>query len=63
MSLYQVEFRLLTPKELKDLKNQLLNIVAAALIQQPRMSVTDPTMQKIANLTKTVAFYGKEMIL
>lgn len=53
-----VPFRLLTPSELKDLKEQLLNVVAAALIQQPRMSITDPTMQRITRLVKGIAYYG-----
>lgn len=53
-----VPFRLLTPLELKDLKETLLNVVASALIQQPKMSVTDPTIQRITRLVKGIAFYG-----
>lgn len=53
-----VPFRVLTPLELKELKEALLNVVAAALIQQPRMSIADPTIQRITRLVKAIAYYG-----
>lgn len=53
----------LTPYELKELKEELLNIVSAALIQQPRMSVRDPTIRKITRLIKQIAFYDPEFVL
>jgi len=40
-----------------------LNIVSAALIQQPRMSVSDPTIRKITKLVKQIAFYDPEFVL
>lgn len=55
----RVPFRVLTPLELKELKEALLNVVAAALIQQPRMSITDPTIQRITRLVKAIAYYGQ----
>jgi len=58
-----VNFQRLTPNELRLVKETLLNIVASALIQQPKMSVTDPTMLKITTLAKRVAFYDPEFIL
>src|SRR5947209_7565851 len=58
-----VVFQRLTPNELREVKENLLNIVAAALIQQPRMSLSDPTMQKITLLVKKIAFYDPEFVL
>jgi len=58
-----VTFSRLTPQELRELKESLLNIVAAALIQQPKASVTDPTMMKITVLVKKIAFYDPEFVL
>jgi len=58
-----VIFKRLTPFELKDYKEGLLNIVCAALIQQPKMSITDPTIRKITKLVKQIAFYDPEFIL
>jgi telomerase protein component 1 len=46
-----------------ELKEELLNIVSAALIQQPRMSVRDPTIRKITRLIKQIAFYDPEFVL
>jgi hypothetical protein len=40
-----------------------LNITSAALIQQPRMSITDPTIRKITKLIKKIAFYDPEFVL
>jgi len=58
-----VQFSRLTPQELRELKDSLLNIVAAALIQQPKASVNDPTMRKIIVLTKKIGFYDPEFVL
>jgi telomerase protein component 1 len=58
-----VVFQRLTPHELKVLKESLLNIVSAALIQQPKMSIKDPTIRKITKLIKQIAFYDPEFVL
>lgn len=60
---FEVRFARLTPHQLRDLKESLLNLVCTALIQQPRMSVTDPTIMKITNLSKQIAFYDPEFVL
>jgi len=39
-----------------------LNVVSAALIQQPKVSVTDPTIRKITTLIKQIAFYDPEFV-
>lgn len=38
-------------------------MVCTALIQQPKMSVTDPTIMKITKLAKKIAFYDPEFVL
>lgn len=60
---YFVTFEKLTPHQLKELKESLLNMVASALIQQPRISVTDPTIKRITKTVKKIAFYDPEFIL
>jgi len=59
----QASFVLLTPHQLKELKEGILNLVSAALIQQPKASATDPTMRKITQLVKQVSFYDPEFVL
>jgi len=58
-----VPFSRLTPHELRELKDSLLNIVAAALIQQPKVSVNDPTMRRITVLVKKIAYYDPEFVM
>jgi len=58
-----VEFKILSPSELREYKESLLNIVSAALIQQPRMSINDPTIRKITKIVKQIAYYDPEFIL
>lgn len=59
----QVEFSILSPSEVKDLKQQLLNTVAAALISEPRPSVTNASFVRITTLCKRIAFYDPEFVL
>eukprot|EP01125_Pyxidicula_operculata_P019184 TRINITY_DN693_c0_g1_i1.p1 TRINITY_DN693_c0_g1~~TRINITY_DN693_c0_g1_i1.p1 ORF type:complete len:2289 (+),score=635.01 TRINITY_DN693_c0_g1_i1:128-6994(+) len=58
-----VQFERLSPHELRELKESLLNTVAAALIQAPKASVTDPTMKRITIMVKKIAFYDPEFVL
>jgi telomerase protein component 1 len=59
----QIAFSILSPAEVKELKQQLLNTVAAALINEPRPSVKNPSFVKITNLCKKIAFYDPEFVL
>eukprot|EP01124_Arcella_intermedia_P006950 TRINITY_DN1421_c0_g1_i1.p1 TRINITY_DN1421_c0_g1~~TRINITY_DN1421_c0_g1_i1.p1 ORF type:complete len:2329 (+),score=518.76 TRINITY_DN1421_c0_g1_i1:65-7051(+) len=59
----EVHFKTLTPHELREIKNSLLNIVAAALIQQPKASVNDPIMRRMIVMVKKIAFYDPEFVL
>lgn len=59
----EASFVLLTPHELRELKETILNLVSAALIQQPKASANDPTMKKITSLVKQVSFYDPEFAL
>lgn len=60
---FEVPFTRLTPHQLRDQKESLLNLVCTALIQQPRMSVTDPMIIKITKQAKKIAYYDPEFIL
>jgi len=62
-SVVTVSFVMLTPHQLKELKESILNLVSAALIQQPKASVNDPTIMKITKLVKQVSFYDPEFAL
>eukprot|EP01126_Amoeba_proteus_P024418 TRINITY_DN24610_c0_g1_i1.p1 TRINITY_DN24610_c0_g1~~TRINITY_DN24610_c0_g1_i1.p1 ORF type:complete len:134 (-),score=19.62 TRINITY_DN24610_c0_g1_i1:225-626(-) len=59
----EVSFSRLSPAELKEIKESLLNLVSAALIQQPKVSVKDPTIIRITKLAKKVAFYDPQFVL
>eukprot|EP01130_Rhizamoeba_saxonica_P017056 TRINITY_DN8098_c0_g1_i1.p1 TRINITY_DN8098_c0_g1~~TRINITY_DN8098_c0_g1_i1.p1 ORF type:complete len:2262 (-),score=513.74 TRINITY_DN8098_c0_g1_i1:41-6826(-) len=58
-----VGFVPLTPNELQETKQALLNCVSAALIQTPKVVVTDPMIIKISDLVKIISFYDPEFIL
>jgi len=59
----EVQFKRLTPQDLKDLKDSVLNTVSSALIHAPRASVTDPTLMRISRLVQQIAFYDPEFVL
>ena len=59
----KVGFSVYSPAEVRDLKQQLLNTVAAALINEPRPSVTNPAFVRITTLCKKIAFYDPEFVL
>lgn len=58
-----VPFKLLTPNELIDLKENLLNVAAAALISAPKVEITNPTIIRITRLVKSIAYYDPVFVL
>eukprot|EP01128_Nolandella_sp_AFSM9_P004183 TRINITY_DN1837_c0_g1_i1.p1 TRINITY_DN1837_c0_g1~~TRINITY_DN1837_c0_g1_i1.p1 ORF type:complete len:460 (-),score=128.06 TRINITY_DN1837_c0_g1_i1:16-1344(-) len=58
-----VPFKLLTPNELVDLKENLLNVAAAALISAPKVEINNPTIIRITRLIKGIAYYDPEFVL
>jgi len=58
-----VDFELMSPEDLKQNKVKLLNTVSAALINEPKMSLLNPTFVKITKLAKKISFYDPEFIL
>jgi telomerase protein component 1 len=59
----EVAFEICTPEEIRGMKQELLNTVAAALINEPRPSATNPTFVRITTLCKKIAFYDPEFVL
>eukprot|EP01129_Flabellula_baltica_P005804 TRINITY_DN2127_c0_g1_i1.p1 TRINITY_DN2127_c0_g1~~TRINITY_DN2127_c0_g1_i1.p1 ORF type:complete len:2266 (+),score=515.97 TRINITY_DN2127_c0_g1_i1:47-6844(+) len=57
------QFIRLTPHQLRELKDSVLNLVSAALIQKPGASVTDPTLVKISQIVSVIAYYDPEFVL
>jgi len=53
----------MSPQELRDTKTELLNVVAAALLSEPKPSATNPLFMRIMSLSRKIAYYDPEFVL
>jgi telomerase protein component 1 len=58
-----VPFQLFTPRELDEKKTELLNMVSAAMLSEPKASATSPLFMKILTASRQVAYYDPEFLL
>lgn len=56
-------FRLFSPRELDERKTELLNMVSAAMLSEPKASATSPLFMKIMTACREIAYYDPEFML